>query len=59
MSTEDVLITLPVSTTVLFPGVVLPISIAGSRSLAAAQEAVRTQRRVGLVLLKDAVADET
>ncbi len=47
---EDVLIILPVRDLVLFPGVVLPISISGRRSLAAAQEAVRTQRRVGLLL---------
>ena len=57
MNAEDVLIILPVSNTVLFPGVVLPISIAGNLSLAAAQEAVRTQRRVGLLLQNDAVAD--
>jgi ATP-dependent Lon protease len=47
---EDVLILLPVPGTVLFPGVVLPLAITGKRALAAAQEAVRTQRRVGLVL---------
>ena len=47
---EDVLIILPVRDLVLFPGVVLPISISGKRALAAAQEAVRTQRRVGLLL---------
>jgi ATP-dependent Lon protease len=47
---EDVLILLPVPDTVLFPGVVLPIAVSGKRALAAAQEAVRTQRRVGLVL---------
>ncbi|MGD0490594.1 MAG: endopeptidase La [Steroidobacteraceae bacterium] len=50
---EDVLIILPVSDTVLFPGVVLPIAVTGKRALAAAQEAVRTQRRVGLVLQSD------
>src|SRR6202011_2194396 len=50
---EDVLILLPVRDTVLFPGVVLPIAITGRRTLAAAQEAVRTQRRVGLVVQKD------
>ena len=44
------LIILPVRDTVLFPGVVLPIALTGKRALAAAQEAVRTQRRVGLVL---------
>jgi ATP-dependent Lon protease len=55
---EDVLIILPVRDFVLFPGVVLPIAIRGARALAAAQEAVRTQRRVGLLLQKDADADE-
>jgi ATP-dependent Lon protease len=45
---EDVLIILPVSNAVLFPGVVLPIAIEGKASIAAAQEAVRTQRRVDL-----------
>jgi ATP-dependent Lon protease len=50
MNAEDVLIILPVSNAVLFPGVVLPIAIAGTAALAAAQEAVRTQRRVGLLL---------
>jgi ATP-dependent Lon protease len=51
---EDVLIILPVREAVLFPGVVLPIAISGNASLAAAQEAVRTQRRVGLLLQTDA-----
>jgi ATP-dependent Lon protease len=51
---EDVLILLPVRDTVLFPGVVLPIAVTSKRALAAAQEAVRTQRRVGLVLQSDA-----
>ena len=53
MNAEDVLIILPVNNAVLFPGVVLPIAIAGNAALAAAQEAVRTQRRVGLVLGTD------
>jgi ATP-dependent Lon protease len=51
--TEDVLIILPVANAVLFPGVVLPIAITGELALAAAQEAVRTQRRVGLLLQMD------
>jgi ATP-dependent Lon protease len=50
---EDVLIILPVREIVLFPGVVLPISVSGKRALAAAQEGVRTQRRVGLLLQED------
>jgi ATP-dependent Lon protease len=55
---EDVLIILPVRSTVLFPGVVLPVAISGKLSLAAAQEAVRTQRRVGLLLQTDAELEE-
>jgi ATP-dependent Lon protease len=55
---EDVLILLPVREPVLFPGVVLPIAVHGRRALAAAQEAVRTQRRVGLLLQKEGFADD-
>jgi ATP-dependent Lon protease len=55
---EDVLIVLPVRDLVLFPGVVLPIAIQGKRALAAAQEAVRTQRPVGLLLQKDASIED-
>ena len=55
---EDVLIVLPVRDLVLFPGVVLPIAIHGKRALAAAQEAVRTQRPVGLLLQKDASIED-
>ena len=55
---EDVLIILPVRDFVLFPGVVLPIAISGKHALAAAQEAVRTQRRVGVVLQKDPAVEE-
>jgi ATP-dependent Lon protease len=55
---EDVLIVLPVRDFVLFPGVVLPIAIRGAHAIAAAQEAVRTQRRVGLLLQKDADTED-
>ncbi|HMH88430.1 MAG TPA: endopeptidase La [Steroidobacteraceae bacterium] len=55
---EDVLIILPVRNAVLFPGVVLPVAIAGKTALAAAQEAVRTQRRVGLVLQNDSTVED-
>jgi ATP-dependent Lon protease len=58
LAAEDVLIILPVRDLVLFPGVVLPIAIHGEHALAAAQEAVRTQRRVGLLLQKDASVKE-
>jgi ATP-dependent Lon protease len=55
---EDILIILPVRNAVLFPGVVLPITITGKAALAAAQEAVRTQRRVGLLLQTDPSIEE-
>jgi ATP-dependent Lon protease len=54
---EDVLIIMPVREVVLFPGVVLPITLTSKHALAAAQEAVRTHRRVGLVLQSEP-ADE-
>jgi ATP-dependent Lon protease len=56
MNAEDILIILPVSGSVLFPGVVLPIAVTGAAALAAAQEAVRTQRRVGLLLQPESAA---
>jgi ATP-dependent Lon protease len=55
---EDVLLILPVRNVVLFPGVVLPITIGRDKSLAAAQEAVRTQRKVGLLLQIDPEVDD-
>lgn len=54
---EDVLIILPVRDLVLFPGVVLPVAVFGKHAIAAAQEAVRTQRRVGLLLQTEASSD--
>jgi ATP-dependent Lon protease len=55
---EDVLLILPIREPVLFPGVVLPVTIQGKHALAAAQEAVRTQRRVGLLLQKDPAVED-
>ena len=55
---EDVLLILPVRNLVLFPGVVLPVTIGRNKSLAAAQEAVRTQRKVGLVLQTDPATED-
>jgi len=43
---------------VLFPGTVLPITISRPRSVAAAQQAVRDQRQVGILMQREAdVAD--
>ncbi|HEV2267938.1 MAG TPA: endopeptidase La [Steroidobacteraceae bacterium] len=38
---------------ILFPGIVLPITLGREESIAAAQEAVRTGRKVGLLLQRD------
>jgi ATP-dependent Lon protease len=50
----DVMIIVPVRNTVLFPGIVLPITIGRQRSIAAAQQAVREERQVGILLQRDA-----
>jgi len=56
----DALIIVPVRDIVLFPGLVLPIAIGRPRSIAAAQQAVREQRQVGILMQRDsAVSDPT
>ena len=50
---EDATIILPVRNMLLFPGVVLPLTIGRPSSIAAAQEAVRSGRKVGLLLQDD------
>ncbi|MGQ0653902.1 MAG: endopeptidase La [Betaproteobacteria bacterium] len=54
---EDALILIPMRNTVLFPGVISPITIGRPMSIAAAQEAVRTERRVGFLLQRDEKTD--
>ena len=54
----DALIIVPVRNTVLFPGLVLPITLGRSKSIAAAQQAVRDQRQVGILLQRDAEVSE-
>jgi ATP-dependent Lon protease len=53
---SDALIIVPVRGMVLFPGVVLPIAISRPRSVMAAQQAIRDQRPVGIVMQRDADA---
>jgi len=54
----DALIIVPVRGLVLFPHLVLPITLARPRSIAAAQQAVREQRQVGILMQRAAdVAD--
>jgi ATP-dependent Lon protease len=50
----DALIIVPVRSTVLFPGIMLPITIGRQRSIAAAQQAVRDQRPVGILMQRNA-----
>jgi ATP-dependent Lon protease len=50
---QDATIILPVRNMLLFPGLVLPLTIGRPASIAAAQEAVRTGRKVGLLLQDD------
>jgi ATP-dependent Lon protease len=55
---SDALIIVPVRNTVLFPGVVFPITIGRPQSVAAAQQAVREQRQIGLLLQRDPEMNE-
>jgi ATP-dependent Lon protease len=55
---EDAIIILPVRNVVLFPGVVLPITVGRSRSRAAAQHAARTQRPIGVLLQRNKEIEE-
>src|SRR5512142_387245 len=55
---EDMLIILPVRNMVLFPGVVLPVSIKRPKTVAGAQEAVRAESKVGFLLQKNADTEE-
>jgi ATP-dependent Lon protease len=55
---DDALIIVPVRNIVLFPGVVAPITVARPKSIAAAQQALREQRSIGILLQRDAEIDE-
>jgi ATP-dependent Lon protease len=54
---EEILI-LPVRSLVLFPGTVMPIAVGRKRSVAAAEEAVKTKQRIGVLLQRDAAEAE-
>jgi ATP-dependent Lon protease len=57
---SDALIIVPVRNVVLFPGIVMPVTIGRARSIAAAQRAVQEQRQIGILLQREAeVADPT
>src|ERR1700729_2403001 len=54
----DALIIIPVRNTILFPGMVAPITLGRPQAIAAAQQAVREQRQIGLLLQRDAELSE-
>jgi ATP-dependent Lon protease len=59
MSDENLeLIILPVRDVVLFPGVVLPVAVNRPSSTAAAQQATRTNTKIGFLLQKDPKVDD-
>src|SRR6266852_2862409 len=55
---ENTLILIPTRNLVLFPGTVLPITLGRQRSVVAAQTAIRLNRPVGLLLQREATADD-
>ncbi len=50
---QDTLLILPVRDTVLFPGVLFPISIGRPVSIAAVQQAMREERQIGILMQRD------
>ena len=50
---EDAMIIVPMRNTVLFPGVISPITVGRPASVAAAQEAVRSERKIGFLVQRD------
>jgi len=55
---EDALILIPLRNAVLFPGVISPITIGRSSSVAAASEAARNSLKVGFILQRDPQTNE-
>ena len=55
---DDAVAILPARNTVLFPEVVLPLSVGRPRSIQAAQDAVRADRPLGVVLQRQAEVDD-
>jgi ATP-dependent Lon protease len=55
---EDAIALIPMRNTVLFPGVIAPVTIGREKSVAAAQEAAKRERQVGFLLQRDPGKDE-
>jgi ATP-dependent Lon protease len=54
---DDAMPIVPVRNLVLFPGMILPLTVGREQSIAAAQQAVRSERPIGLLLQKDPKQD--
>jgi ATP-dependent Lon protease len=54
----DALIIVPTRNVVLFPGLIAPLTLGRATSIAAAQEAVRTGRKLGVLLQRNPDVDE-
>ena len=50
---DDALVIVPVRNVVLFPGMILPITIGREISIAGAQQAVKTERPIGILLQRN------
>jgi len=55
---QDALIVIPMRNTVLFPGAITPITVGRPVSVAAAQEAVRAERKIGFLVQRDPQKDD-
>jgi ATP-dependent Lon protease len=55
---DDAVIILPVRNVVVFPGLIAPLGVGRDRSRAAAQEAVRLQKPIGILLQSKPEVDE-
>src|SRR5215470_4233656 len=55
---DDALIIVPVRNMVLFPGAVAPVTIGRPKSIAAAQQALRDQRPIGIFLQRNAQTED-
>ena len=50
---DDAMVIVPIRNVVLFPGMILPLTISREQSVLAAQQAVKTERAVGILLQRN------
>src|SRR3954471_14364417 len=55
---DDAIAIVPVRNIVLFPGAVVPVTVGRPESIAAAQNAIRTEKPLGIVLQRDETVNE-